>query len=358
MEVEEEEEVLGELCSEILKNWTSPIYSDLIDTSPHRNPFSHHYHHPQTPKYDHSADHIVLEQKQEKMMKALTTSYNERGSKHEHDDDQNQPVVPLLVADTFFDKVLGRCVDGVDITALSEAKEGNESFADLRTILHENDAVPTSVSTINNGKEVRDSGPKSSLRFKPNFPMANRIPKRFPISSEIRRTPATSTPAPSEIRSSSGCGFVGKFRFMLPRNKTIFDINIDRFGEKLWRNPGANMSDFFNYGLDEKQWKDYCKLMASDILQARVQVGRSKKRKVTADESIPSHKQWLIGEVKSGREVDERFKFPLPNLKNVAADKSMQRERNTILPQGTATTYSDIKYEGPIGRRKWTSRQL
>lgn len=34
----------------------------------------------------------------------------------------------------------------------------------------------------------------------------------------------------------------------------------------MWRNPGVDMSDFFNYGLDEKQWKDYYKLMASIIL--------------------------------------------------------------------------------------------
>ncbi|XP_020551946.1 uncharacterized protein LOC105156795 [Sesamum indicum] len=312
--MEAEEEELGELCSEILKNWSSPIYPDLVDTSLHPNPFSHHYHHRQIPnleyhktentindkvdtvsddplqlslcpaqpnktlssftneistsepKYDYSAEHIGLEQKQEKMMKALTASYNERGFKHEQGDDQNQPIVPLLVADTFFDKVLGHGVDGVDLTALSKAKEEKESFADLRTILNENDAVPTSVSTFNNGKELRNSGPKSSPRFKRNFPMANRMPKRSPISGETRCTPATSTPALSGIRSSSACGFVGKFRFMLPKNKTIFDINIDHFGEKLWRNPGANMSDFFNYGLDEKQWKDYCKLMASDIL--------------------------------------------------------------------------------------------
>ncbi|KAK4422131.1 FIP1[V]-like protein [Sesamum alatum] len=327
MEVEEkEEEELGELCSEILKNWTS----DLVDTSLHENPFSHHYHHQQLPsveyhktestindkvamaqrqpnktlssftneistsepKYDYSAEHFGL-----KKMKALT-SYNEGGSKHEKGDDQNQPIIPLLVADTFFDKVLGHGVDGVDVVALSKAKEGKKSFDLSRTILNENDAVPTSVSTINNGKELRNSGWKPSLWFKCNFSMPNGMPK---TSGETRCTPITTTPALSEIRSRSGCGFVGNLRFMLPPNKTIFDINIDNFGGKLWRNPGANMSDFFNYELDEKQWKDYCKLMASDILikllhqdiwkgQARVKVGRSGRSKVTADGSRQSHK--------------------------------------------------------------------
>lgn len=46
----------------------------------------------------------------------------------------------------------------------------------------------------------------------------------------------------------------------------IRTINTDEFGEKMWRNPGADTADFFNYGLDEKQWEAYCKQMASIIL--------------------------------------------------------------------------------------------
>lgn len=52
-----------------------------------------------------------------------------------------------------------------------------------------------------------------------NFSMANRMPKRPPISGEYRRMPATSTAAPKEIRSCFQRGFVAKLRSMLPSNK-------------------------------------------------------------------------------------------------------------------------------------------
>jgi len=45
--------------------------------------------------------------------------------------------------------------------------------------------------------------------------------------------------------------------------RRVFDISIDDYEEKKWRRPGADISDFFNYGLDEEKWKDYCKQLAS-----------------------------------------------------------------------------------------------
>lgn len=46
--------------------------------------------------------------------------------------------------------------------------------------------------------------------------------------------------------------------------RTIFDVNIDNFERKPWRYPGVDISDYFNFGLDEDTWKDYCKQLASD----------------------------------------------------------------------------------------------
>ncbi|XAR56996.1 hypothetical protein NMG60_11024991 [Bertholletia excelsa] len=49
--------------------------------------------------------------------------------------------------------------------------------------------------------------------------------------------------------------------FSLPWYKTILDVNIDTLERKLWRHPGADMTDFFNFGFDEESWKHYCKCM-------------------------------------------------------------------------------------------------
>ncbi|KAF8400541.1 hypothetical protein HHK36_013840 [Tetracentron sinense] len=63
--------------------------------------------------------------------------------------------------------------------------------------------------------------------------------------------------------NSSGRGFGSRLEFTLSPRKTIFDIDIDSFGEKPWRHPGVDASVFFNFGLDEENWKDYCKQLAS-----------------------------------------------------------------------------------------------
>lgn len=56
------------------------------------------------------------------------------------------------------------------------------------------------------------------------------------------------------IRASAQNGF----SFTLPRNRTIFDISIESFEQKPWRQPGVDITDYFNFGLDEDSWKSYC----------------------------------------------------------------------------------------------------
>lgn len=40
--------------------------------------------------------------------------------------------------------------------------------------------------------------------------------------------------------------------------QNIFDFEIDKLEEKPWLRPGADISDYFNYGFDENTWKAYC----------------------------------------------------------------------------------------------------
>jgi pre-mRNA 3'-end-processing factor FIP1 len=41
-------------------------------------------------------------------------------------------------------------------------------------------------------------------------------------------------------------------------HRTAFDVDIDALEEKPWRNPGVDISDFFNYGFTEATWRNYC----------------------------------------------------------------------------------------------------
>ncbi len=42
-------------------------------------------------------------------------------------------------------------------------------------------------------------------------------------------------------------------------SRTIFEVDIDGFEEKPWKYPSVDVSDFFNFGLTEDSWKEYCK---------------------------------------------------------------------------------------------------
>lgn len=38
----------------------------------------------------------------------------------------------------------------------------------------------------------------------------------------------------------------------------LYDFNLDTMEDKPWRKPGADITDYFNYGFNEDSWKIYC----------------------------------------------------------------------------------------------------
>lgn len=40
--------------------------------------------------------------------------------------------------------------------------------------------------------------------------------------------------------------------------ESLLDIDIEGFDEKPWRKPGADITDYFNFGFNEASWKQYC----------------------------------------------------------------------------------------------------
>ncbi|KAL5698874.1 hypothetical protein ACHQM5_029853 [Ranunculus cassubicifolius] len=83
----------------------------------------------------------------------------------------------------------------------------------------------------------------------------------------------------------------GGAEFTLPSHKTVFDIDIDSLEDKLWRNPGIDLSDFFNFGMDEESWKDYCKqleqLRLESTMQSRIRVYESGRSDQDYDPDLP-----------------------------------------------------------------------
>lgn len=52
--------------------------------------------------------------------------------------------------------------------------------------------------------------------------------------------------------------------FLLSR--TILDVDIESFEEKSWRNPGVDITDYFNFDLNEDSWKEYCNFLVSEVV--------------------------------------------------------------------------------------------
>jgi len=38
----------------------------------------------------------------------------------------------------------------------------------------------------------------------------------------------------------------------------ITDVDLDDVEDKPWRKPGADITDYFNYGFNEITWRSYC----------------------------------------------------------------------------------------------------
>ncbi|KAF5742064.1 FIP1 [Tripterygium wilfordii] len=91
--------------------------------------------------------------------------------------------------------------------------------------------------------------------------------------------------------NNMGRGFGGGLEFTLPSHKTIFDVDIDTFEEKPWKYPGVDISDFFNFGLNEESWKDYCKQLEQHRLettmQSRIRVYESGRAEQDYDPDLP-----------------------------------------------------------------------
>ncbi|KFK27337.1 hypothetical protein AALP_AA8G370000 [Arabis alpina] len=79
--------------------------------------------------------------------------------------------------------------------------------------------------------------------------------------------------------------------FTLPSHKTIFEVDIETFEEKPWRYQGVDVSDYFNFGLNEESWKDYCKQLdqrrIETTMQSRIRVYESGRTDQGYDPDLP-----------------------------------------------------------------------
>ncbi|XP_047945439.1 FIP1[V]-like protein [Salvia hispanica] len=99
--------------------------------------------------------------------------------------------------------------------------------------------------------------------------------------------------------NSAGHGYGSGLDFTLPSHKTIFEVDIDGFEEKPWKLPGIDVSDFFNFGLNEDSWRDYCKqleqLRLAMTMQSKIRVYESGRAEQDYDPDLPPELAAAVG---------------------------------------------------------------
>ncbi|XP_004706383.1 pre-mRNA 3'-end-processing factor FIP1 [Echinops telfairi] len=104
----------------------------------------------------------------------------------------------------------------------------------------------------------------------------------------------------------------------------LLEVDLDSFEDKPWRKPGADLSDYFNYGFNEDTWKAYCEKQKRIRMGLEVIPVTSTTNKITAEDCTM--------EVTPGAEIqDGRF-----NLFKVQQGRTGNSEKEPALPSSKA----------------------
>ncbi|KAM7155534.1 pre-mRNA 3'-end-processing factor FIP1 isoform 12-T12 [Molossus nigricans] len=104
----------------------------------------------------------------------------------------------------------------------------------------------------------------------------------------------------------------------------LLEVDLDSFEDKPWRKPGADLSDYFNYGFNEDTWKAYCEKQKRIRMGLEVIPVTSTTNKITAEDCTM--------EVTAGAEIqDGRY-----NLLKVQQGRTGNSEKEAALPSTKA----------------------
>ncbi|KAI8902065.1 Fip1 motif-domain-containing protein [Globomyces pollinis-pini] len=100
-----------------------------------------------------------------------------------------------------------------------------------------------------------------------NAPAAEDKPKEAAkplIGLPIPKLDSTGVSAP--VKSGIDIEAMGQYEGV-----DIINVDLDGFEDKPWRKPGADITDYFNFGFNEQSWRAYCtkQKLFRDELQSR-----------------------------------------------------------------------------------------
>ncbi|KAK4725788.1 hypothetical protein R3W88_030705 [Solanum pinnatisectum] len=197
---------------------------------------------------------------------------------------------------------------GDDLNILLNDDEGDDDF--LNAGCDEDDIEGNGNFSANdkgNGLGQNSNGSGSGDGEKNSY--KNTRPPQAAYSSHLKANGSSCAPSYSTAfvkgkwednsytqRVGSGFAAQNGQSFSLPRSRNILDVNIDMFEKKPWRYPGADLTDYFNFGFDEAGWKQYCNCLDEHRDQAKKKVkdsdyktskiSKPKGREIEVEESM------------------------------------------------------------------------
>nr|XP_020648170.1 pre-mRNA 3'-end-processing factor FIP1 isoform X1 [Pogona vitticeps] len=127
----------------------------------------------------------------------------------------------------------------------------------------------------------------------------------------------------------------------------LLEVDLDSFEDKPWRKPGADLSDYFNYGFNEDTWKAYCEKQKRIRMGLEILPVTSTTNKITAED--------IAMEVTPGAEIPDGTY----NLFKVQQGRTGNMEKEISLPPTKAefTSPPPLFKTGIPSNRNSTSSQ-
>lgn len=144
-----------------------------------------------------------------------------------------------------------------------DQQQGNENNNESE----QQSSKPPSITEYEDGSEESDSDiefiiyPEAGQRveppqkFGPYSRVTNVNSSVANSASESAGSEITSSSDPSQTVQRKGINLdaIGEWE-----GQPITEVSFDNFEDKPWRKPGADITDYFNYGFDELTWAAYC----------------------------------------------------------------------------------------------------
>ncbi|XP_063166634.1 pre-mRNA 3'-end-processing factor FIP1 isoform X10 [Candoia aspera] len=105
----------------------------------------------------------------------------------------------------------------------------------------------------------------------------------------------------------------------------LLEVDLDSFEDKPWRKPGADLSDYFNYGFNEDTWKAYCEKQKRIRMGLEILPVTSTTNKITVQQGRTGNMEKEIPLPPTKAEFTSPpplFKTGIPSNRNSASSQS------------------------------------